>query len=164
VRPFSSARRAADEVPISGRIGIGNYRGGALVPELGWQHRFDDPIPLPLPGTLVLFAGRRKRRGAVARGCRPRDPAGHCVARLIHPAGRSSACTVLKRGRSFHEVSRLRPTRIAGWRMNGISDYSAGDRLARRKFRRVQKVAYLMKSPDQDILILILIRAIAALQ
>ncbi len=47
------------------------------------------------------------------------------------------------------------PTRIAGWRMNGISDLLLLVILASRKFRRVQKVAYLMKSPDQDMLILI---------
>jgi hypothetical protein len=68
---------------MSGRTLVGNEGYGAQVADRGWHRSFDDPIPLPLPGTLVLFAGRRKRRGAVARGCRPRDPPRHCVARLI---------------------------------------------------------------------------------
>jgi hypothetical protein len=52
---FSSVRRAADEAPISGRIGIGNYRGGTRVADRGWKTRFDDPIPLPRGRQLVTL-------------------------------------------------------------------------------------------------------------
>jgi hypothetical protein len=38
-------RRAAEGVPISGPIGIGNCSDGALVASRGWQRPFDDPIP-----------------------------------------------------------------------------------------------------------------------
>ena len=47
----SSVRRAADEAPISGQIGIGNYRDGARVAER-WPHR------LGYVGGLILFASR----------------------------------------------------------------------------------------------------------
>src|SRR2546429_9765796 len=45
--PYSPGRRAANEAPTSVRIGIGNYRGGALVADRGSKRRFDDPILLP---------------------------------------------------------------------------------------------------------------------
>src|SRR5438552_4655224 len=52
---WSSVRRAAEGVPIYGRIGIGNCPGGARVADRGWQRRFDDPIPLPRGRQLVTL-------------------------------------------------------------------------------------------------------------
>jgi len=56
----SCVRRAAGEAPISGPIGIGNYRDGALVADRGWKRRFQEPIPLPRGRQLVTLedAGR----------------------------------------------------------------------------------------------------------
>jgi hypothetical protein len=48
-------RFEADEAPMSGPIGIGNYRGGARVADRGWKRRFDDPIPLPHGRQLVTL-------------------------------------------------------------------------------------------------------------
>jgi hypothetical protein len=51
---YLSAKRAAEGAPISGPIGIGNYRDGALVAS-GWKRRFEEPIPLPRGRQLVTL-------------------------------------------------------------------------------------------------------------
>src|SRR5258708_32810461 len=38
---YSPVRRVVDEAPISGQIGIGNYRDGARVASRGWKRSFD---------------------------------------------------------------------------------------------------------------------------
>ncbi len=50
-----SVRLVVDEAPISGRIGIGNYRDGAPVANRGWKRSFEDPIPLPRGRQLVTL-------------------------------------------------------------------------------------------------------------
>jgi hypothetical protein len=43
---YASVRRVANEAPISGRTGTGNYPGDALVADRGWKRRFREPITL----------------------------------------------------------------------------------------------------------------------
>jgi hypothetical protein len=52
---YSYVRRVADEAPISGQIGIGNYRDGARAASRGWKRLFDEPIPLPRGRQLVTL-------------------------------------------------------------------------------------------------------------